>query len=223
MVAAEHRSEWVQPIVVDKAGTHLATIKCAAVASALAWLHTRQTTPEPWNAWLSGRFTKTVRRAPRAKLDRIADELGAVTVHLGESRATALAPVRYEELPRDIAKLQVSGTELPACTGREPRRDRAPVRLLVDRDLTTGKAAAQGAHALFAWALKADQANLEAWHEYPLTVQVQMVDRHALEAAATHTGAVVIRDAGFTEVAPDTLTAVALPTPWAPSRPVEAT
>ena len=213
MVAAEHRTDWVQPILVDKAGSHLATIKCAAAASVLAWFHTGQGQPEPWEAWLSGPFTKTVRRASRAQLDRAgAADPNGVTVHLGASRAVAFTPVRYQEMPRDIARLQVSGTNLPVVTEREPREHRAPVRVVVDRALTTGKAAAQAAHALFGWTLRAHPAEVGSWWSHPLTVQVQLVDATVLADAAQTAGAVIIRDAGHTEVAPGTLTAVAVPT-----------
>lgn len=213
MVAAEHRTEWVQPILVDKAGSHLATIKCAAAASVLAWFHTGQVSPEPWQAWLSGPFTKTVRRGSSNQLDRaVAADPSGVRVHLGASRAVAFTPVRYADLPRGIAGLQVSGTNLPVMTERELREHRAPVRLVVDRALTTGKAAAQAAHALFGWATRAHPAEVGVWYARPLTVQVQLVDATGLAEEARTAGAVVIRDAGYTEVAPNTLTAVAVPT-----------
>ncbi len=221
MVAAEHRSEWVQPIVVDKAGTHHETVKAAAVASVLAWHAGRDVDPEPWAQWLSGPFTKTVRRATRARLERVADEHGGVTIHLGGSCATALPPVRYVDLPRDVARLQVSGTDLPRVspptrrvidTHVDMRQPMLPVRLAVLTSLTTGKAAAQAAHALFGWALQADADALEAWAHRPLDAPVDLADPSVLAAEAGRPGVIAIHDAGFTEVAPHTLTAVAVPT-----------
>ncbi|MCL2091978.1 MAG: hypothetical protein FWH11_12415 [Micrococcales bacterium] len=201
----------VQPIVVDKAGTHLATIRAAAVASVLCWYAGRL--DEVWAVWLSGPFTKTVRRAKTAQVLALAQMPGSVTVgRPGDPGfAVALPPVRYTDLPREIVRLQVSGTDLP----RDPALagdDDCPVALLLRDDLTTGKAAAQAAHALMAWALpKADgmggEVDALVEHAGP---PVSLVDPELLEKAARRPGTVAIRDNGLTEVEPDTLTAVAL-------------
>ena len=204
---ADREHVLVQPIVVDKAGTHVATIRAAAAASVVC----QMTQPGQWETWLSGPFTKTVRRAKTAQVLAIASLPGSTTV--GEPGApgfaVALPPVRYVDLPREISRLQVSATDL--VRGDVPTGDpHCPVTLSVLDDLTTGKAAAQAAHALMAWALQTDDASRDALSAHPVPT-VSLTSCDLLERIAQHPEAVVIRDNGHTEVAPDTLTAVALP------------
>jgi len=216
MVASEHRTDWVQPILVDKAGTHADTVTAAAVASVLRFAHAQATEQEAWSTWLSGPFTKTVRRVETSKLEALAREHSGVLVHLGPSRAAAFAPVHYAELPKAMSRLQVSGTDFPkvpdvVALNGDVRR---PVRILVSDQLTTGKAAAQAAHALFAWVLQATEPDKQAWLEDAMATPVVFVDPTELaRVAATDPFAVPIRDSGLTEVDPGTLTAVAVPAP----------
>lgn len=213
-MVVDRAETWVQPVVVDRAGTHLATIRSAALASVLCWR--AQSALAEWDSWLAGPFTKSVRRAKPTQVEALAALPGALVVRSPEGAGTAVGfpPVRYDELPREISRLQVSGTDLP----REEHGDehdlvhdeRSPLTLAVRDDLTTGKAAAQAAHALFAWALTADADVLAAWEEAPL-VPVRLVQPALLERLAVSAGAVPIRDSGLTEVEPDTLTAVAVP------------
>lgn len=211
MVASEHRTEWVQPIVVDKAGTHEATVTVAAIASVLTYLHRDPADAPVFDAWLSGPFTKSVRRAPSAQLEPLAQAHGGALVRLGAARAVAFKPTRYTDLPRDLSRLQVSGTDLPRQPYTTDDGPRPPVRVAVDQSLTTGKAAAQAAHALFAWVLQATAEDIHGFLVAPLRLVVEFVDAAELARLAEPVRNVPIRDNGFTEVAPNTLTAVAVP------------
>ncbi|MCL2848762.1 MAG: hypothetical protein FWE61_01800 [Micrococcales bacterium] len=201
MMSRDDRSTtWVQPIVVDARGTHTATVQAAALASVRCW----QSQDGPWQSWLAGPFTKTVRRAKPSQVDALAKEPGATCVTTDGGRAVGFPPVQYGNMPRTVSRLQVSGTNLArdAVFAGDPA---SRVIVAVRADLTTGKACAQAAHALFAWALLADLAPDDDPLAAVSLVSAQMIDRIA---ALRH--AVVIRDKGLTEVDPNTLTAVAV-------------
>lgn len=214
--APDRLGVWVQPIVVDKAGTHEATVLAAATASVAVFMDS-MSAPQ-WSPWLSGAFTKTVRRAAGSALDSVrADAVQAAepaaVASSGSSRALALLPRRYEDLPRAVARLQVAGTDLPRA-GLAALDRVAPVRVAVRRDLSTGKAAAQGAHALWMWVLSRiedDPELIAHWHRSAMPVDLTFVDDADLEEVArAPRRALVVRDNGLTEVAPGTVTAYAL-------------
>lgn len=212
MAAHEDRTEWVQPIVVDKGGAHLDTVKAAAIASVVVYLGCAEADREPWELWLAGPFTKSVRRAKSSQVEAMAclERRAVADVRIRGSRAVAFPPKRYEDLPRELVRLQVSGTDFP----RDVRQNTGPskpgsVIVLVRSDLTTGKAAAQAAHALFAWMLDTSGPERDHWVYDVEDTEVALCDAAELERCTAVEGAVSIRDAGRTEVAPGTLTAVA--------------
>jgi len=206
---SEQRTTWVQPILVDRTGTHESTVAAVAVAATAAWLDRSPADEVAWSTWLSGLFTKSVRRLASPRLDGAAGALGGSLVEVGTSRALALRPYRMSDLPREVARAQVAGTDF----AREPRTGAVsgPVRLLVLGSLSTGKASAQAAHALMAWAIEADESSVRGVVAAPHRLEVSMVSAQELADAAA-SGLVVIRDAGLTEVVPGTLTAVAVAT-----------
>ncbi|WP_251153697.1 hypothetical protein [Cellulosimicrobium sp. Marseille-Q4280] len=224
MSPAQHRTDWVQPILVDKNGTHEHTVAAAAHAAAQAYVEATPQTLPAFDAWLDGPFTKTVRRAPAAWLDRARTELGGTGVAYGGSAAVALPPVRMSELPKIVAKAQVAGTDFERT---RPALPPAPpvglAEIAVLNTLTTGKAAAQAAHALVAWVLDDRRPEAGADRLVPSHVSLAMLadpaglrvrfvpahELHSLEVPAN----VAIRDNGLTEVDPHTLTAVAVVEP----------
>lgn len=208
-------AELVQPILVAKAGTHTETILCAARASLAAYLTPllagRAVAPA-WEQWLAGLFTKSVRRAPRRHLDK-ALEWATAAGHdvagqeFGDSAAVATVPMPYATYPKVLAKAQVAGTDLPRDNTTLKSATGPQVHLL--GTLSTGKAAAQAAHALWLWALPQltdAPSALAAWALDGMPMSVSTARAEVLTDLASH--GPVVRDAGLTEVAPNTVTAV---------------
>lgn len=224
MSSPPQRTDWVQPILVDKTGTHEGTVIAAARAAAQAYQQATAQTLPAFEAWLAGPFTKTVRRAPAAWLARARSELGGASVVHEQSAAVALAPVRMSELPKIVAKSQVAGTDFARTHPPLGAEGSAGlVELAVLDTLTTGKAAAQAAHALVAWVL--DDRRPEPGTDRlvpshvsltmladPAGLRVRFVPAHELNALDVDAN-IAIRDNGLTEVDPHTLTAVAVRTP----------
>lgn len=196
----------VQPILLDKTGSHEDSLLAAALAS--VQVHQGNPTYPTYEPWLAGSFTKTVRRGSAGQLDRAvaeAVELGKPyrEVRVGSSRAVAFAPEAYSDFWRGINKLQVSGTDFTRAA-----QGPAAHSIYVWGELTTGKAAAQAAHALWlAYLLDGDSYGPLA-AQGPQDWAVEPVSAQKLEALARLHPERAIRDNGLTEVAPQTLTAV---------------
>ncbi|GKV72961.1 peptidyl-tRNA hydrolase [Pseudarthrobacter sp. NCCP-2145] len=111
--------------------------------------------PEVWRQWLSGPFTKTVRRANPKQWAKLPEPTGEAA--RGKARAVEYRPTSYDNLDKAISRLQVSGTD-PAPAAEESPLRHSPVLVLnASLGTTTGKASAQAAHALMAYWLKLDR------------------------------------------------------------------
>ncbi|MER7917336.1 MULTISPECIES: peptidyl-tRNA hydrolase [unclassified Streptomyces] len=158
--------------------------------------------------WEDARIRKVVRRARGAEWRR-AGALPGITVTGGTAEVRVFPPVPLDGWPKDLAKLQVSGTELD---DPEPPSDpdrTAPV-LWLNPGLTmsAGKTMAQTGHAAqLAWWALPDPARA-AWRAagHPLSVRTATP---ADWTRLTHSGLPLVRDAGFTEIAPGSCTVVA--------------
>ncbi|MEU4033886.1 peptidyl-tRNA hydrolase [Streptomyces collinus] len=158
--------------------------------------------------WEDARIRKVVRRARGAEWRR-AEALPGITVTGKSAEVRVFPPVPLDGWPKDLAKLQVSGTELddpepPAAAGRAE-----PVLWLnPELDMSAGKAMAQAGHGaqLAWWALSGEQRT--AWREAGFPLAVRTADP-ADWARLTGGGLPVVRDAGFTEIAPGSCTVVA--------------
>ena len=166
--------------------------------------------------WLSGRFTKTVRRASDSQLSKLlawAQETGHSLSRIDDDRGTALAfaPLAYEDFPKCLRTLQVSGTDYPWSNQLFAPDVQGPT-VLVLSSLTTGKAAAQASHGLWKWYLylTSDAHDVDRWALAGNPINLFFVNSESLQAAQALGGRAVI-DAGLTEIEPNTLTAVALP------------
>lgn len=208
---------WVQPVVVLKTGSHEATVRLGVLASLLVGVEASQPEAQArFDAWLSGPFTKTVRRASTGALVKALDSLraeGAPVKYLEAEGAAVVAtwPYPREELPKLLSKLQVSGTDFPRGGAEEASLPRPEtVALSVLSTLTTGKATAQAAHALWQWWLQATEEERGSWRAAacPLTLHLLSAEELAVLAEAHPSRG--IWDAGLTEIAPHTLTALAL-------------
>ncbi|MFJ3901402.1 peptidyl-tRNA hydrolase [Streptomyces sp. NPDC090025] len=181
--------------------------------------------------WQDARIRKVVRRARGAEWRR-AEGLPGLTVtgsgtdpgtdagtatdaDAGTDTAAAPAaevrvfpPVLLDAWPKELAKLQVSGTDLddPAEPGPVPA-DAAVLWLNPALDMSAGKTMAQTGHGaqLLWWALS--DADRAAWRTAGFPLAVRTADP-ARWARLTASGLPVVRDAGFTEIAPGSATVV---------------
>ncbi|MEU6706888.1 peptidyl-tRNA hydrolase [Streptomyces wuyuanensis] len=210
--------------------------------------------------WQDGRIRKVVRRA-RGTEWRKASELPGITVTGSGAEVRVFPPVPLDGWPKELSKLQVSGTELvdpedaedgadavgprraeraegtevsgepaqpggpggpgqPGGPGRQggpaqpggPAGDVGPGRALIwlnpELRMSTGKEMAQVGHGaqLLWWDMDEDER--ASWREagFPLAVRTAAAGRWAELAAS---GLPTVRDAGFTEIAPGSVTVVA--------------
>ncbi|MEV7219203.1 peptidyl-tRNA hydrolase [Streptomyces sp. NPDC093681] len=158
--------------------------------------------------WQDARIRKVVRRARGAEWRR-AEALPGITVAGKGAEVRVFPPVPLDGWPKDLARLQVSGTDLD---DPEPPADADPTAPVLwlnpDLDMSAGKAMAQAGHgAQLAWWELSD-GERAAWRDagYPLSVRTADPARWA---GLTTGGLPVVRDAGFTEIAPGSCTVVA--------------
>jgi peptidyl-tRNA hydrolase len=198
--------EYVQALVAARAGSHEEVVVATARASVLAWV----TAPlEPgWEPWISGRFVKSVRRARPAEFLRICEQ--AIWVeNEGQARVAAFPPIPLEEWWEPLRKLQVGHFERDR-TGVWPNREGGPQLLInPDIEMSTGKTAAQVSHGVFAYAKGLSPATRAMWvgRGLPFAVAEKVADWSALVEACP----LIIRDAGRTEIEPDTVTILVFP------------
>jgi peptidyl-tRNA hydrolase len=176
--------------------------------------------PEEWaaelHAWQStGKIRKVVRRARGAEWRR-ALALPGRTIGHRTAEVRVHPPVPLDDWPRDLARLQVSGTEL---TDTEPPAE--PVRPVLwgnpKLEMSAGKAMAQAGHAaqLAWWA--SGESERAAWRASGLAVSVRTAATQDGFDAMVAAGLPVVRDAGFTEIEPGSCTFVA-DAPWLQGR-----
>jgi peptidyl-tRNA hydrolase len=158
--------------------------------------------------WEDARIRKVVRRARGAEWRR-AEALPGITVTGKSAEVRVFPPVPLDGWPKELAKLQVSGTELDDPEPPAAADPAQPVLWLnPELQMSAGKTMAQAGHGaqLAWWAL--DDAERAAWRDagYPLAVRpADPADWNRL----TTSGLPLVRDAGFTEIAPGSCTVVA--------------
>ncbi|WP_234341609.1 aminoacyl-tRNA hydrolase [Streptomyces sp. NRRL S-646] len=158
--------------------------------------------------WQDARIRKVVRRARGAEWRR-AGALPGITVSGKSAEVRVFPPVPLDGWPKDLAKLQVSGTDLDDPEPPAEADPAVPVLWLnPDLDMSAGKAMAQAGHgAQLAWWELSDEER-GAWRDagFPLAVRSADPGRWA---ELTTSGLPLVRDAGFTEIAPGSCTVVA--------------
>lgn len=159
-------------------------------------------------AWTDARIRKVVRRARGAEWRR-AEALPGITVTHGSAEVRVFPPVPLDGWPRDLARLQVSGTDLADPDPPGPPPPGVPVLWLAPAvELTAGKAMAQVGHAAQLGLAALAPGTADAWREDGFPVAVRVAGKAAWDGLLER-DLPVVRDAGFTEVAPGTCTAVA--------------
>ncbi|WP_024799456.1 peptidyl-tRNA hydrolase [Nocardia sp. BMG51109] len=217
-----------------------ALLEAAATAAVALCLDPRVGPGGEWEqrylAWKRSRIRKVARRARGAQW-LAAGEVEGVTVDVGAAQARALVPGPVGDVDPRIRKLQI---RMPPASGPAAERNHAgpasgsighgtdleadepgptdpelPV-LWVNSELgmTVGKAAAQVGHAsmLLAGALSVQRAY--AWSRRGLRCSVREAGPRqwpALCERVRQGSATAVRDAGFTEVAPGSITVIAVP------------
>ncbi|AIS01120.1 peptidyl-tRNA hydrolase [Streptomyces glaucescens] len=151
--------------------------------------------------WEDARIRKVVRRARGAEWRR-ARELPGITVTGKAAEVRVFPPVPLDGWPRELARLQVSGTELDDPEPPAAEDPGAPVLWLNPGvEMSAGKAMAQAGHGaqLAWWELSGEER--AAWRDagFPLAVRTAGPARWQRLLAG---GLPVVRDAGFTEIAP---------------------
>ncbi|MBP2041594.1 aminoacyl-tRNA hydrolase [Streptomyces avidinii] len=216
-VRRDEAPQFVLPLVVriEKAEPPARTDALETAARAVLVLLTdeRAQGEGEWAAavrdWQDARIRKVVRRARGAEW-RKAETLPGVTVHGAAAQVRVFPPVPLDGWPKELAKLQVSGTDLddpePVAAATEP--DLPVLWLNPGLDMSAGKTMAQAGHAaqLAWWELTG--AERAAWQESGFRLAVRTAPRERW-AELSGSGLPVVRDAGFTEIAPGSATVVA--------------
>ncbi|WP_406863702.1 peptidyl-tRNA hydrolase [Streptomyces sp. HUAS MG47] len=156
--------------------------------------------------WQDARIRKVVRRARGAEWRR-ASALPGITVTGERAEVRVFPPVPLDGWPKDLVKLQVSGTELddPAAPS-EPAEGTPVLWLNPELGMSAGKTMAQAGHgAQLVWWRLSD-AQRTSWREAGFPLSVRTAPSAERWAELTTGDLPVVRDAGFTEIAPGSYT-----------------
>ncbi|GAB3946693.1 peptidyl-tRNA hydrolase [Kribbella albertanoniae] len=163
---------------------------------------------EAMAAWQDHRIRKVVRRARGAEWRR-AEALPGITVTHGTAEVRVFPPVPLDDVPKDLAKLQVTGTDFDQPEPPAVPHPSTPV-LWVNPALqmSSGKTMAQVGHgAHLAWLALSPAARKDwATTGFPLVVRTA---NPAHWTQLLHTAFPVVQDAGFTEITPGSRTVIA--------------
>jgi len=209
--------QYALPLVlrVEKGSPPARTDALEGAARAVLWFLADPRVNEPegeWapavRAWTDARIRKVVRRARGAAWERALALPGITVVHRS-AEIRVYPPVPVDDWPPDLELGQVAGIELedPAPPG-EPEAGTPVLWLNPELPMTAGKAMAQAGHAAqLAWWRLGPRVRSE-WRDldFDLAVRTAAPQRWA---ELVHSGLPVVRDGGFTEVAPGSCTVVA--------------
>lgn len=162
--------------------------------------------------WYGHRIRKVARRARNTGWDAV-QALPGVTSVVGDAAARAFIPSAVHAVPHLIRKLQINGTDVPG--GIEKQAQRSLPTLYVDAGLgmSVGKTAAQVGHGSMLLAAAQPLTWVQEWARQGFALQVREVDSNTFAELVGAPDVVVIRDTGYTEVAPNSATVMAATAP----------
>ncbi|MEU7628831.1 aminoacyl-tRNA hydrolase [Nocardia sp. NPDC049220] len=168
---------------------------------------------ERYLSWKRARIRKVARRARGAQW-RATCAVDGVTAEIDGAQARALVPGPVGQVDPRIRRLQIGGTDLDQDDPGLPDPELPVLWVNTSLGMTLGKAAAQVGHAsmLLAGVLTAEHAR--SWSERGFHCSVREADARwwaTLVGQVVEGAAVAVRDAGFTEVAPGSMTVIAVP------------
>lgn len=193
-----------------------ALLIAAARAAVLVCLDERAEVDGPWapglDAWCDARIRKIARRARGKHWDDV-QGLWGITAECSGAQARAFVPGRVGDVDRRIGRLQIGGTDVDGALpseGPAGEVDGLCLWLNPDLEMSVGKTAAQVGHASMLGVALFSLEQAGGWHDAgcPLDVRLADAERWAGLIAAAGTTAAV-RDAGFTEIAPGSVTVIA--------------
>jgi peptidyl-tRNA hydrolase len=202
-----------------------ALLEAAASAAVALCLDERSLPGGSWHPevalWVAGRIRKITRRARGAHWGVVADLPGITIEHHG-AEVRALLPHLVVDTPRTVTRLQVGGTDVPPDDPGPPPDGLPVLWLPPEPAMTVGKAAAQVGHATMllasVLAVEGRAAQLDYWAAdgYRCAVRTASPKHWAALAAGElpdrawrERRVLAVQDAGFTEVAPGTITVAA--------------
>jgi peptidyl-tRNA hydrolase len=163
--------------------------------------------PSGGTSRLRGRIRKVVRRARGAQWRRALTVDGLDVTHRS-AELRVYPPIPVDAWPPELARLQVGGTELTDPEPLPAPEPGTPLVLLSPHvTMTAGKAMAQAAHAAQLGWRSLPPERRAAWRATGFAMTVRDATP-AQWAAAVAAGVPVVHDAGFTEVEPDSQTAL---------------
>jgi peptidyl-tRNA hydrolase len=203
--------EMVLPLVVrverDAPPERRDALEAAPIAVLSMLSESRPDWQDAIEQWDSYRIRKVVRRARGAEWRR-ALALDGLTIVRGSAEVRVYPPIPIDAWPKDLARLQVAGTELTDSYPPAPAPPGTPLILLApDVTMSTGKAMAQAGHAAQLGWRTLSLTDRARWQRHGFELAVRDADPPQWQAAV-RTGAPVVHDAGFTEVSPNSQTAL---------------
>ncbi len=156
--------------------------------------------------WVASRIRKIARRARGAHWAAV-QELPGVTVTVGDAQVRALLPGPVDEVAKVVSRLQIGGTDLEPDAPGPPSPGVPVIHVNAALEMTVGKAAAQVGHASMLYAAAYGLVEVPAFGVRDAAPDVWEALCRSVEAGE----AVAVRDAGFTEVAPGTITCITTP------------